>query len=473
MTAKIHAAVIGYPVSHSLSPAIFSFLASQFELDQFEYDKKEVKPEELQEFLRKIRNDKTYQGLNVTLPHKEQVLAHLDETSIAAQAIGAVNVIQKRGSRLIGQNTDVDGILATLTNHQRTLRKKKLMVLGAGGASRALAFVAGTQKAEEIYLLNQDLPKVQKLASEMTAHFPGSRFIPGCSTQLKATLQSVPLKSVDLLVNSTPLGMQGCPLSKEGIPAEPYFRDLFEALNPYLSENSACFDLIYRPEVTPFLGVAQEYGFMTIGGLEMLIEQALETWRHWFGPNPALEKIQPALLEYLRNRPIFISGPMGSGKSTIGPLLAKRLSRTFIDLDELIQMETKLSLKELFSQKGEAEFRKIEARLAQKIAFTPNTVMALGGGTLVHPGTQKLLQRSGTIVCLSAPAEVLLQRIHQSNQSHRFLLMGLTPEATLEKLIQLQKLRKDSYQNAHIKIPTEGQEPEVLVDLICTKIKTI
>jgi len=166
-------------------------------------------------------------------------------------------------------------------------------------------------------------------------------------------------------------------------------------------------------------------------------------------------------------RCIFLVGPMGVGKSTIGPLLAKRLGWSFLDSDHEIEARAGQTIPEIFAEQGEASFREIEAETIASIS-SAETVIALGGGALTHPGATERLQERGMIVYLHASADVLVGRI--GNPASRPLLADLDPEGRREKLRALLEERRPLYERASIQVDASGSAEET-VDRILAAMK--
>jgi shikimate dehydrogenase len=453
MTRK--AAVIGKPISHSLSPSIFGFLANRLDVTDLDYSAKEIAPEQLAQFVEQFRRESDGVGFNVTIPHKESILPLLNDIAIEAQAIGAVNVVHRTQTGLKGYNTDVYGILRTFEKHRVSIAGKNAVIIGAGGAARAVAYALGMENTARVLLLAPNQERAQALISAIQPHFKNSRFE---SCKDWSSLKS---ETWSLIAQSTPLGMSTQPRTREGVLASDYFSAL-QGLK--FSPGAWAFDLIYRPEWTPFLEQAKRQGLLPIGGLDMLIEQALETWRIWFGTKPAAD-----LGEYLRYRPIFLTGFMGAGKSTIGPLLAQSLGWSFVETDQEIIKEAGISIPEIFHQKGEAYFRDIEHRVVQKHAFQSRTVVSLGGGSLTHPKTRDLLIKTGRLVLLSATPETLHNRL-KSTSNERPLLAQLSEDQRRSKIESLLKEREPVYNLAAFRIDTTSKTPEQAAQEIREKL---
>jgi shikimate kinase len=190
----------------------------------------------------------------------------------------------------------------------------------------------------------------------------------------------------------------------------------------------------------------------------MLIAQALETWRIWFGARPEID-LEIEMGDYLRNRPLFLTGFMGAGKSTIGPLLAKTLGWNFIETDLEIEKKAGRSISDLFREKGESHFRELEHQTVLEHAFSSRTVISLGGGALTHVQTREFLKNTGRLVFLTASPQVLNDRLrHQA--AHRPLLAGLSEEERVLRIESLLKEREPFYNLAAFRLDTASMSAE-------------
>ncbi len=250
------AAVIGHPVAHSRSPALFARMAEAAGV-ALDYAALDVAPGDLAATLDAFRADPAFVGCNVTLPHKARALALADEAEPAARACGAANVLSREEGRLVAGNTDVEGFEAALAAHGVTLRGARVAILGAGGAARAVAEAARRGGAASITVAARDLARARDVAAAFGAH--------ACA------LDDVPL--ADVYANATPVGMEGRPQ-----------RSL---LPPDAPPGACAFDLVYVPENTPFLADARARGLLAVPGTAMFRAQAVATFRRWFGVVPA------------------------------------------------------------------------------------------------------------------------------------------------------------------------------------------
>lgn len=256
--------VIGHPIKHSRSPLIHTYWLRQFGLDGT-YEKIAVPPEALPAFLSAMDSE-GFVGGNVTIPHKEMVLALCDEVSATARALGAVNTLVREAGRLYGDNTDGVGFIANLDQGAPGWSDTAghALVLGAGGASRAIVHGLLQRGVERVSLVNRTLAR----AEEVAALF-GPRVVPLDWTHVDAIVPTS-----DVIVNTTSLGMSGQP---------PLELSLEKARNSTLVT-----DIVYAPLETPLLLRAKAHGLPVVDGLGMLLHQAVPGFARWFGPLPSV-----------------------------------------------------------------------------------------------------------------------------------------------------------------------------------------
>ena len=277
-------AVIGDPVEHSLSPCFQNAAFRHLGLD-FVYVAFTVKAEELEDAIAGIRS-LGFHGLNVTMPHKISVIQYLDELDENAEKVGSVNTILNRNGRLIGYTTDGIGALNALKYNGIDPRGKKIVILGAGGASRSASF-ALMKEARELVILNRTLARAEKLVSALHGFIEEhSKIRPGGLT--KENLRKE-LEDADILINATPVGMR---------PRE----DEMPVDEDHLHSNLVVFDLVYNPIETKLLRKARLAGAKTINGLHMLIHQGAASFEIWTGIKAPIHVMMKAAEEELKKR---------------------------------------------------------------------------------------------------------------------------------------------------------------------------
>ncbi len=263
--------LIGAPLAHSLSPALHSAAFQAQGLD-WRYQLLEVGPEHLAGRLEQLR-DEPWVGFNVTLPHKVQVMRHLDRIDEAADGIGAVNTVVRRGRGLVGLNTDAAGLLRDLERLAIPVKERRVLLLGAGGAARAVAWALAGQGCAVTIVARR-----KEQADELVNAVPqGMRPQLTVRSWQDETFASAPDEA--LVVNGTPVGMW------PRVNASPWPADI-----PLPSEG-AIYDLVYRPHETALVRRAREAGLEAHGGLGMLVEQAALGNEQWTGMTAPREKM--------------------------------------------------------------------------------------------------------------------------------------------------------------------------------------
>lgn len=265
--------VIGHPIAHSRSPLIHGSWIAEHGLDG-SYERIDVPPAELPGFIARIRAGE-FAGGNVTVPHKEAAARLVDEMSEAARAMGAVNTIWSEGGRLHGDNTDAAGFLAHLDASVPDWQGRvgTALILGAGGAARAIGFGLKRRGVARIILVNRSEGRAEDLARAL-----------GAPVEARGWAERHGLvAAADLVVNTTALGMKGQP---------PLDLDL-AALRP----GTIVDDIVYVPLQTPLLAQAERRGGVTVDGLGMLLHQAVPGFVRWFGVTPTVTPALRAKLE--------------------------------------------------------------------------------------------------------------------------------------------------------------------------------
>lgn len=259
MTVRV--CITGHPVTYSRSPLLHGFWLKAYGIDGF-YGREDVPPEGAADFYRSLAA-RGYAGCNVTLPNKEIAFSVLDEADASAVALGAANTLWLEGGRLHGANTDGEGFLASLDAGAPGWQGEgAALVLGAGGASRAVVHALVTRGLERVWLANRTLARAEELATRF-----GPKVIPLAWEEMPGRLAQA-----DLVVNATSLGMQGkAPLSV----------DLSS-----LGDTAVVTDIVYVPLATPLLKAAAARGLRVVDGLGMLLHQGVPGFERWFGMRP-------------------------------------------------------------------------------------------------------------------------------------------------------------------------------------------
>lgn len=351
--------LLGKKLGHSYSPQI------HYHLGDYSYELYERQPEELESFLR----SGDFTGLNVTIPYKKDVLPYLDVLSDRAATLGAVNTIVRRSDgTLIGHNSDYFGFASMLNRSGLQVSGKKVLVLGSGGASATVVAVLQSQNANTVVISRSGENNYDNLSKHADAA---------------------------VIVNATPVGMY------PNTGTSPVDLALFPQLEGVL-------DVIYNPARTQLLLDAEACGLVTENGLWMLVAQAKES-AEWFTDtkidDEKITQIHALLSRQMEN--IVLIGMPGSGKSTIGKLIAEKLGKTFVDADQEIINLAGVSIPEIFDRFGENGFRQYETMVLEQLGKQSGHVIATGGGCVTKPENYPLIHQNGIIIWLQRDISLL------------------------------------------------------------------
>ena len=344
--------LLGEHLTHSYSPQIHALLGD------YSYELFEVAPEKLGEFLQAGEFD----GLNVTIPYKRAVIPYCAELSAAAREMGSVNTLLRRpDDTLYGDNTDLDGFRWLLARGGGIRPGEKALVLGTGGASQTVQAVLRAAGAEVAVLSRRGESNYATLPRHADAR---------------------------LVINATPVGMypnNGARLI-----------DLAQ-----LPQCRCVLDLIYNPARTRLLLDAAARGIRCENGLSMLVAQAKRAAELFTGrdiPDAACTDILRRMEAQMHN--LILVGMPGSGKTTVGSLLAVSLGRPFYDADGEIEKKLGCSIPAFFAQRGEAAFRAVETEVLAELGKRSGCVIATGGGCVTRGENYDLLHQNGEIIWL-------------------------------------------------------------------------
>lgn len=276
--------VFGDPVAHSLSPQMQNAALSHAGIDA-QYARFHIFPNELREALNLVR-ELDFVGVNLTVPHKVAALRLVEELEDEARQIGAINTVAVRDGKLAGFNTDVIGFTRAIrSDFSVDLRDLRIMLLGVGGAGRAIAVQCAQAKCERLVVVNRNFDKAKQLVAELQPQFSGPRVLGPV-----ARLEAVPwneealrfqVEHTDLVVNATPLGLN---------PNDP---PVLPAL--LLAPHLMVYDTVYVRGRTPLVAAAIEAGARAANGLSMLLHQGARSFEIWFGREAPLEVMRAAL----------------------------------------------------------------------------------------------------------------------------------------------------------------------------------
>ncbi len=265
--------IFGYPVKHSLSPLMQNTAFKELGIDAV-YVPFEVRPENLKEAVDGVRA-LDIKGLNVTVPHKERVIEHLDYLSDDAELLGAVNTVKNENGELTGYNTDAEGFLRSLIEEGVELEGKRALMFGAGGAARAVGYALLKGGVKFLNIVNRSFSRAKEVGELLSKR--GNVLV----YPLKESTVEALLKDVDLIVNTTSVGMK---------PEDPVLFDYSK-----IPEGITVVDIIYNPPETPLLKAAKERGCKTVNGLGMLVHQGAVAFEIWTGEKAPVETMREVL----------------------------------------------------------------------------------------------------------------------------------------------------------------------------------
>ena len=362
--------LLGRKLGHSYSPMIFDLMGG------YRYDLFEREPEGIEDLLK----NGDFDGLNVTIPYKKEVLQYLDEIDPLALRLGAVNTIVKKNGKLFGYNSDYYGFLSLVQRTRIEPPNKKVLVLGSGGASVTVRAVLEDLGAQVVLISRSGEDNYTNLDRHRDAA---------------------------LIVNTTPVGMYphngSAPLSLEG----------FTALEGVL-------DLIYNPARTQLLMECEKYGIPGFNGLWMLVAQAKQSAQWFLGrelPDSLVSDIHQKLRDKMEN--IALVGMAGCGKSTLGRALAKETGKKFVDADAEVEDLAGKTIPEIFAQEGEEVFRRMETTVLAELGMQSGLVIATGGGCVTREENYPLLHQNSRIIWLDrCPARLPTEGRPLSQKTH-------------------------------------------------------
>ena len=369
---------IGEKLSHSFSKIIHN------EICDYIYELKEIPKGNLESFMK----NKDFKAINVTIPYKQDVIPFLDEISEQAREIGAVNTIVNNNGRLCGYNTDFLGLKALIEFAEFDILDKKVLISGSGGTSKTAFAVAKSMGACEIY-------RVSRNGGD------------GLITYEQAYEQH---SNADIIINTTPCGMYpNIGLSALDIEKFPNIAGIVDA--------------VYNPLCSQLVVEAKQKGIKAIGGLYMLVAQAVFAAEYFTDSTiekSEIERVYNKLLKEKQN--LVLIGMPGCGKSTIGKAVAEILHKEFIDSDDEIVKKEGITIPEIFETKGEKGFREIESQVIAELSLEQSAVIATGGGAVLNSRNVELLKGNGIIVFIDRPLEQLVTTDDRPLSSNRELL---------------------------------------------------
>lgn len=354
---------IGKKLGHSFSAVIHA------KLGDYDYRLCELTETELVEFM----TNKNFKGINVTIPYKETVIPFLDRIDESAKKIGAVNTVVNSNGVLTGCNTDFYGMSELLKRGGITLANKNVFILGTGGTSKTARAVAQSLGAAEINVVSRNPHNSEISYDEMYRRSA----------------------EVEVIINTTPVGM--FPKS-DASPVDP---EIFPNL-------SGAADAVYNPLTTEFISRARSCGANAVNGLYMLVAQAAKAAELFFNDKTMTDKTNSVFSEIFKEKlNIVLVGMPGSGKTTIGKIVAEALGREFYDTDvEFVKENGEIA--DYFKSNGEKAFRDKESDIISDLGAKNGLVIATGGGAILRPENVKHLKENGLVIFLDRDVEKIV-----------------------------------------------------------------
>lgn len=341
--------LLGRKLGHSYSPIIHK------RLGDYSYELYEREPDEIKDLIK--RQD--IRGLNVTIPYKEEVMKYCDEITQRARSIGCVNTIIKNDEgKIIGDNTDYAGFEYILDRNDIQVEDKNVLILGNGATSKTVGAVLADRGARVVKLGRTTNPNLSDIYD----------FV-----------------DTDIIVNTTPVGMY------------PNNLKTLVDLDKF-SKLSSVLDVIYNPMRTKLLLDADKRGAVHSDGLPMLVVQAVVASEIFQGKSISQDLVEE-IITYIRRETgnIVLIGMPGSGKSSIGKLVAEKSGKEFYDTDELIKEKAEMPIPDIFEKFGEEHFRRLETEVVTEIGSKTGCVISTGGGVVTKMENYEPLVQNGRI----------------------------------------------------------------------------
>lgn len=468
--------LMGNPVEHTLSPVIHNGISKRMGISSV-YMPFHVEEERVGDAVRGAYALNVL-GLNVTVPHKNAVKDYLVEMDEAADHIGAVNTLvrieNKNGYK--GYNTDMMGLRRQIHEDGIDLAGQTVVILGAGGAAKAVVYMCILDGAEKVYLLNRTVAKAEVIAEQMNRLQQGGKITDVGDKTGRSHKEMVSRMDGQAMTQIIPMAMQDYTKISEddlivfqatSIGLAPHIDDVVLEDKAFYSKVRIGVDLIYNPATTKFMKLVMEQGGKAYNALKMLLYQgviAYELWHNITVPQNIIEDIYVDLKRkvYPKDNYVLI-GFMGSGKTTFGKALAAHCGMDFLDTDEYIEQQAGKTIAQIFAEDGEEAFRQIETdTLIQLRDSLHNTVVATGGGMPLRKENARLLKEIGTVNYLTATCKEIYDRV--KDDTKRPLLQTDNP---YEKICNMMKERKPKYEAACDKvIDTNSNDIEEIIGAI-------
>lgn len=437
--------VIGCPVEHSMSPQMHNFYAERTGLN-LAYVPFHVEPEAVGDAVRGAWALNLL-GINVTVPHKQRVMDYLVDIDEDARAIGAVNTLVRAEGGYKGYNTDAAGLKRAMDRADIAIRGRRCLLLGAGGAAKAAAYLLAKEGAEQVFLLNRNVDRARELADCVNG-LTGRDVI---RPMALADYGQLPGTGKDFLcIQSTSVGMY--PNTDHAvIEDEAFYRRIHTGV-----------DIVYTPRETVFMKLVKAAGGRAVGGLDMLLYQGIIAYELW-NPGTVIDEetadiARGMLLDQLepdRGRSVVLIGFMGAGKTSVADRYAADYGLKVVDTDQRIEEMAGMPIKDIFATRGEDAFRALETEMLRSLLREKERgVISVGGGLPLRAENRALLKQLGTVVLLDVSVDTVLERLGE-DVSSRPMLRGGDVRARVEELLAF---RRPVYQEAsHCTVDVNGR----------------
>ncbi len=388
--------VIGNPIAHSMSSALHKEFFSLTGVTDAEY--LTVQVEDLKDSVDLLKEK--FDGFNVTVPYKVEIMKYLDVIDGSAKKIGAVNTVVVKDGKATGYNTDVDGFSATLEMDGIDVKDRDCLIIGYGGASKAVACALSARGAN-IFVTGRDEDKIDSFIAELDA------------AGIYATKDVAVKKGYHAVINATPVGMS------PKTDATPVDADKISDIEYY-------FDLIYNPRRTKLMRQLDEKGIKTRDGLLMLVIQGAVAEKHFLKNNINVRnivethlriagKMLKEKLEKAGKKDIIFIGFMGSGKTTIAMDIGRYLDMQVVDLDAVIANKYG-SISGIFDKNGEEYFRNIEHKTLKE-CVGKGIIISTGGGIVENSENKDMLTSPDAfVIYLNCDFEIIRKRVKGSDR---------------------------------------------------------
>ena len=398
--------LIGEHLKHSFSKEIHERIAD------YEYEICEIEPSRLANFL----DNPEFEGINVTIPYKQQAIPHLHWISENARKIGAVNTVKNENGKLYGYNTDYMGMKALILRNNMSLEGKKALLLGGGGTSKTATAVLKDLGVRELIRVGLEHENPDVLYGDVVEKHSDAEFI----------------------INTTPVGMYP---KNEG-------RIIDVSKFPRLE---GLIDVVYNPLRTNIVLDAKERGIKAEGGLYMLVSQAIYASEIFTG-NKISEDVCEKTFKHIfkQKENIVLIGMPSSGKSTVGMYLSVNTGRELVDTDEEIVKKIGMEISEYFKLYGEEKFRDVESEVIKEVSSKNGLIIATGGGAILRRENVRYLKQNGRLYFLNRSLEMLTPTSDRPTASD------------YEALRKRYNERYDKYKSsADVTVPANGTVPQV------------